>query len=384
VKRFALGKWGKYCCQRPYASFNFNTTGMSFGCRIVRGGTFKGMRARFVHTYDDIISTDNLLGAWKEFAKGKRKKQDVQEFQYRLSDNILALHSELAAGTYRHGGYHHFKIADPKPRDIHKASVRDRLVHHALYRRLYPFFDRTFIADSYSCQLGKGTHRAMNRFQAFARKVSRNDTRTCWVLKCDIRKFFASIDHETLLRILRTYISDEHLLALLTNIIDSFCSTPGVEQFAQRGLPLGNLTSQLLVNIYMNEFDQFVKHTLKAKQYVRYADDFVILSADRTELALLLMHIRDFLRTSLKLELHLDKVSISTLASGVDFLGWVHFPDHRVLRTSTKRRMLKAVSGNPGEATTMSYRGMLSHGNAHKLSGQIPTPVSRVAGSKIS
>jgi len=345
---------------------------MSFGCRIVRGGTFKGMRARFVHTYDDIISTDNLLGAWKEFAKGKRKKQDVQEFQYRLSDNILALHSELAAGTYRHGGYHHFKIADPKPRDIHKASVRDRLVHHALYRRLYPFFDRTFIADSYSCQLGKGTHRAMNRFQAFARKVSRNDTRTCWVLKCDIRKFFASIDHETLLRILRTYISDEHLLALLTNIIDSFCSTPGVEQFAQRGLPLGNLTSQLLVNIYMNEFDQFVKHKLKAKHYVRYADDFVLLSHVRNQLNALLPRITAFLKAELKLELHPDKVSIETLASGVDFLGWVHFFDHRVLRTATKKKMFRRIEETEGRVKTVqSYLGLLSHGNTRKLREKI-------------
>ncbi len=280
--------------------------------------------------------------------------------------HILVLHHDLAIGTYQHGGYHHFKIADPKPRDIHKASVRDRLVHHALYRQLYPFFDRTFVADSYSCRVGKGTHRAMNQFRSCAQKVSQNDTRICWVLKCDIRKFFASIDQQTLMEILHSYIPDERTLSLMKNIIGSFSSTE-----TGKGLPLGNLTSQLLVNIYMNEFDQFAKHTLKARHYIRYADDFVFLSRDRDQLVSLLPRIRDFLHEKLKLELHPKKVSIATLTSGIDFLGWVHFPDHRVLRTSTKRRMLRAMSGNPSEATVASYRGMLRHGNAWKLSARI-------------
>ncbi|MFZ2555469.1 MAG: reverse transcriptase domain-containing protein [Minisyncoccia bacterium] len=166
-----------------------------------------------------------MLEAWKEFVRGKRKKKDVQEFQYRLMDNILALHRDLATQTYVHGPYHAFNISDPKPRNIHKAIVRDRLLHHALYRKLYPFFDRTFIADSYSCRKGKGTHKAMNRFRAFAYKASRNHTRTCWVLKCDIRKFFASIDQDVLMRILATHIPDERILNLIKRIITSFSST---------------------------------------------------------------------------------------------------------------------------------------------------------------
>ena len=278
--------------------------------------------------------------------------------------NILALHRELATGTYQHVGYHHFKISDPKPRDIHKASVRDRLVHHAMYRKLYPFFDRTFISDSYSCRLGKGTHKAMSRFRAFAYQVSKNNTRTCWVLKCDIKKFFASIDQQVLMKIVGRYVPDERVRALVATVVGSFCATPGV---AHIGLPLGNLTSQLLVNIYMNELDQFVKHKLKARYYVRYADDFVILSADRNYLLETLSFMKVFLHDTLKLEMHPNKVSISTLASGVDFLGWVHFPDHRVLRTSTKQRMFKAISGNSKEETLVSYRGMLGHGNAKKL-----------------
>src|SRR3989344_5845407 len=202
-------------------------------------------------------------------------------------DNILALHNDLKDGTYKHRPYHAFKISDPKPRDIHKATVRDRLVHHAIYRQLYPFFDHTFTADSYSCRKGKGTHRAMDRFREFAYKVSRNHTRTCWVLKCDIKKFFASIDQQILLDIVTRYIPDKRIINLITEIVGSFRSNhdiiiPNAAAFSSmictKGLPLGNLTSQLLVNVYMNEFDQFVKHKVKAKYYIRYADDFVILS----------------------------------------------------------------------------------------------------------
>ena len=277
--------------------------------------------------------------------------------------NVLALHHELSAGGYWHGGYHHFRIADPKPRDIHKASVRDRLVHHALYRKLYPFFDRTFISDSYSCRKEKGTHRAMNRFRAFAYQVSKNNTRTCWVLKCDIRKFFASIDQQILLRIIEKYIPDSRICALIKNIVGSFSSTG-----KGKGLPLGNLTSQLLVNIYMNEFDQFVKHNLKAKHYIRYADDFVTLSSSREELVETLSYMKVFLRDRLKLALHPDKVSIKTLASGVDFLGLVHFPDHRVLRTATKQRMFRTLQTSREKPEVLhSYLGMLSHGNSYKL-----------------
>jgi retron-type reverse transcriptase len=319
------------------------------------------------HTYEAIISPDNLLDAWKEFLRGKQKKRDVQAFEYNLVENISQLHDELASGTYRHGPYSHFRISDPKPRDIHKARVRDRLTHHAIYRVLYPYFNRTFIPDSYSCRLDKGTHRAIAAFKRYAYRASKNHTKTLWVLKCDVRKFFASIDHEVLLGILRYHISDERTLALLQNVIESFYSTA-----SGKGLPLGNLTSQLLVNVYMNEFDQWVKHRLKARYYLRYADDFVVLSVDRIELEALLPHIREYLRDTLKLELHPNKVSISTLASGIDFLGWVHFPDHDVLRTSTKRRMLKALQGEPEEATLASYRGLLSHGNAHTLAALIP------------
>ena len=329
------------------------------------GGAFK----RFSHKHDDIISVENLLEAWKEFIRGKRGKRDVQEFQLHLMDNIFSLHEDLKNKTYKHSTYKHFKISDPKPRDIHKASVRDRLLHHAIYRILYPYFDKKFIADSYSCRINKGTHRALKRFNHFAGKVSKNNTKQCWILKCDIRKFFASIDHNSLRYIIMNYVEDENVILLLTQIIDSFETAPGTLRHTQdkKGLPLGNLTSQLLVNIYMNEFDQFVKRELKFKYYIRYADDFVILSHDRNALIENVRYIERFLKGRLKLELHPDKVFIKTLSSGVDFLGWVHFPHHRVLRTTTKRRMLKNLALGGSTAKCASYLGMLKHGNTYKI-----------------
>lgn len=324
------------------------------------------MKIQLVHNFEDIVSLDNLLEAWKEFLKGKGKKKDVQEFSFRLMDNIISLHQDLVYYTYKHGGYQAFSICDPKPRNIHKASVRDRLLHHAIYRRLYLFFDKTFIADSFSCRIGKGTHKALDRFRSVAFMVSKNNTKTCWVLKCDIKKFFASIDHDNLMNILRKYIPNKDILRLLETVISSFSvSDP------KTGLPLGNLTSQLFVNIYMNEFDQFVKHRLKAKHYIRYADDFVLMSENKNWLEEKIPAINNFLQHELKLVLHPQKVYIKTLASGVDFLGWVHFPDCRVLRTTTRKRMKKKIGTAVKAETINSYLGLLGHGNTHKLRKEV-------------
>ena len=329
-------------------------------------------KIQFIHKYEDIISVENLLEAWKEFLSGKKKRKDVLEFQRHLMFNTSLLHKELEAKIYKHSDYEAFNISDPKPRIIHKAQVRDRLLHHAIYRILYPFFDRKFISDSFSCRKNKGTHRALDRFTEFARRESKNYTQTVWVLKCDVRKFFASIDQTILFEILQKHIADRELLGLLKNIIASFNSGA-----CGRGLPLGNLTSQLLVNIYMNEFDQYVKHKFKAKYYIRYADDFVILSQDRVRLENILLDIRLFLHERLKLDLHPDKVFIKTVASGVDFLGWVHFPYHRVIRTSTRRRMFRKLEEDQRREVVASYLGMLSHGNSRKLAGFI-FPLSRL------
>jgi RNA-directed DNA polymerase len=321
------------------------------------------VRLRLVHVYDNIVSIENLLVSWQEFLRGKRKRKDVAKFSLTFIDSIIQLHEELVEKTYRHGSYFAFKISDPKPRNIHKAGLRDRIVHHAVYRILYPYFDRKFIFDSYSCRKNKGTHKAVNRFREFGRKVSHNNTRTAWVLKGDIKKFFANIDHEILKNILRKYIEDIDALSLLEKIINSFDTKDNVNV----GIPLGNLTSQLLVNIYMNEFDQFVKRKLKAKYYIRYADDFIIFHEDKLYLEELIPKLSEFLETELKLSLHPKKVFIKTLASGVDFLGWINFTHYRIPRTSTKRRMLKRLQENESKETLASCLGLLGHGNTHKL-----------------
>lgn len=306
---------------------------------------------------------DNLLDAWSEFVIGKRSRKDVQEFELHLMDHLFELHQELSDKTYKHSKYESFVITDPKRRLIHKASVRDRVLHHALYRMLYPFFDKTFAGDSFSCRDNKGMHKAINQFRMFSNQVSLNHTRTCWVLKCDIKKFFASIDHKILIRILEEYVPDLDTRTLLKIIIGSF----ETENRQNVGLPLGNLTSQLFSNVYMNQFDQFVKHKLKIKQYIRYADDFVFLSEDRAFLESLIPTIRSFLLFDLHLTLHPNKIFLKTIASGVDFLGWVHFNDHRVLRTVTKNRMFKRIQEHPTPETIQSYLGLMEHGNTVKL-----------------
>lgn len=320
------------------------------------------MKKQFAKSYKEIIGLENLFAAWHEFVRGKKSKKDVQEFSLHLADNILQLHEELANFSYRHCGYQAFNISDPKPRLIHKAIVRDRILHHAICRQLYPFFDTTFIADSYSCRLNKGTHKAIDRFNAFAGRVSKNHHRTAWVLKCDIRKFFASINQARLLEILNIYIIDKNILRLLEIVIASFHS-----RIAGQGLPLGNLTSQLFCNVYMNEFDQFVKHKLKAKYYIRYADDFVFLSENKSELENMLVSINEFLGQDLELTMHPGKVFISTFASGVDFLGWVNFSEHKILRTKTKKRMFIRIHKQPTNETLQSYLGLMRHGNTYNI-----------------
>ena len=281
--------------------------------------------------------------------------------------NLISLHQDLVAKTYHHSAYHAFKISDPKPRQIHKATVRDRIVHRVIYRILYPYFHQKFIYDSYSCRNGKGTHRAVKRFASGSIKLMRNNTKVVWVLKCDIKKFFASIDQEILLNLLRKRIPDENIIWLIEKVVRSFHSTKlGI------GLPLGNLTSQLFANIYLNELDQFMKHRIKAGYYIRYADDFVIFDRDKDCLLELTSKIADFLAERLKLELHPNKVFLQTISFGVDFLGWVNFSQCRVLRTATKRRMFKRLREAEGKPEAVqSYLGMLSHGNGYKLQRKV-------------
>lgn len=326
-----------------------------------------------------MIAPENLFAAWDIFKIEKRGKIDVMEFEKNLEQHIFQLHRDLKNKTYEHGPYTGFYITDPKRRHIHKAIVRDRILHHAIFKTLNPIFEPTFIADSFSCRIGKGTHKGVERMAQMLRAVSRNGTRECYALKCDVRKFFDSIDHEILLEILGERFKDVDVMWLMRQIVTSFSSGQR-DLFHARGVPIGNLTSQLFANVYMNEFDQFVKHELRVKHYARYTDDFLIISNDHAKLEKLIEPVDMFLKEWLKLALHPDKIQIVKFRKGVDFLGYVQYPHHRLMREQSKHRMLQKLRHaetlyKRGEfdetrlnATLQSYLGALSHADAYRLS----------------
>ena len=316
---------------------------------------------------------ENLLLAWQEFRVGKRKRKDVSEFEMRLEDNLLFLHRELLAGAYRPSPYFSFYITDPKLRHIHKVAVRDRVVHQAVFRILNPIFDRHFIYDSYSSRDNKGTHRAVKRLETFCRKLSRNYHYPVWILKCDIKKFFDSVDHRILIKLISAGFADLQVLGLIELIIGSFHTQTG------KGLPLGNVTSQLFANIYLNELDQFVKHELKVRHYIRYTDDFVNVSRDEVYLESLILKIGKFLFDILKLGLHPRKIICRKFLQGIDFLGYVILPHYIILRTKTKRRMFRKfiqrreelsrglIAEKTYASVFQSYLGTLKHCKGFKI-----------------
>lgn len=327
----------------------------------------------YKNIYPLIISANNLFAAWEVFKGDKRNKPDVAEFEQRVEQHVFQLHRELRDKTYRHGPYYGFWIHDPKRRRIHKAIVRDRVLHHAIFRVLNPIFEPTFIPTSFSCRIGKGTHKGVFAVADMLRTESCNGTRECWVLKCDVKKFFDSVDHAVLIGILERRIKDEDALWLLRGVVESYSTKDG------EGIPIGNLTSQMFANIYMGEFDYFVKHVLHVKRYARYTDDFVVVSSDKQYLESLLEPMRAFLADKLKLELHPKKISIRKYRQGADFLGYVVLPHSIALRTRTKNRMFRKMnerldayrSGTITKATfegaLNSYLGVLSHADAHEL-----------------
>ncbi|MDD2731914.1 MAG: reverse transcriptase/maturase family protein [Candidatus Pacebacteria bacterium] len=329
------------------------------------------------HTFDEIISLENLFCAWDEFKRGKIKKIDVLDFNLFLENNIFCLHKELKLKTYRHSDYTSFYIKDPKLRHIHKACVKDRVLHHAVFKILYPIFDNSFIFDSYSSRINKGTHRAVVRLNRFAKKASKNNARNCYFLKCDILKFFDSIDHKILISLIKKKIKDKDAVWLIEGIIKSYSTS------LLKGIPLGNITSQLFANIYLNELDRFIKDNLRIRYYVRYCDDFLIVSNNFRYLTGIIPKIKTFLKGNLKLSLHPGKIVIKRYHQGVDFLGYVSFPHHIILRTKTKKRMLKRIekrikdlknnkiSKQSFGQTIQSYFGILKHCKSYKLKKEI-------------
>ena len=332
--------------------------------------------------FNDIVSLENLFLAWDSFKSGKQKRKDVQLFEWQLEDNIFKLHRDLKYYKYEHGDYTSFYIQDPKQRHIHKASVRDRVLHHAIFTILNPIFESTFISNSFSCRVDKGTHKGINVLDKMIRQVSSNSFKQCFVLKCDVKKFFDTIDHRILLKIISMRVKDEDAIWILEQIIGSL-SSESTTIFKKKGLPIGNLTSQLFANIYLNELDQFIKHELRIKNYIRYTDDFVIVSDNELYLKNLINSIRSFLSDELGLELHPKKTNISKSHRGVDFLGYIVLPHYRLLRTKTKQRIFRKLKErvrdyNNGTITKQtlnqsfqSYLGVMSHTNAYNLEQEL-------------
>ncbi|MDP3734536.1 MAG: reverse transcriptase domain-containing protein [Nanoarchaeota archaeon] len=292
------------------------------------------MEISTISLFDQLCHYDNLYLAYWKARKGKTQRKYVLDFEEKLQENLLRLQQELQSQTYHPKPLETFILRDPKTRKISKSDFRDRVVHHALCNIIEPLFEKGFIYDSYANRIGKGTLKAVQRFDEFKRNVSKNNTAICFVLKADIKHYFETVDHDILFSILSKRIHDEKALWLIKIILANHSTTA-----PSKGMPLGNLTSQFFANIYLNELDQFVKHTLKAGYYIRYVDDFVILHSSSNLLKMYEQKIGLFLRKKLALELHPHKSKIITLESGIHFLGFRIFYHYRLIR---KKNMHKS------------------------------------------
>lgn len=285
-----------------------------------------------------ICSFSNLLLGSKLAQRGKRFHTDVYQFNCRLEENLLKLKNELETLTWYPGNYRTFYVQESKRRLISAAPYRDRVVHHALCNIIEPLFDKTFIYDSYACRKGKGTHAAADRYTEFCRKAK-------YVLKCDISQYFPSISHEILYEKIAKKIGDKKTLRLCEKIIRSQ-NDQGLFWLSGKGIPIGNLTSQFFANVYLNDFDHWVKEEIGCKFYIRYVDDFVILSDNKKWLNSLISRIEEYL-SSIKLTLHPLKRCVFPVSEGCDFMGYRIFQTHRRLRPSNGyrfRRKLKRLA----------------------------------------
>lgn len=290
----------------------------------------------YKNLYEQICSFENLYNAFCKAKKGKLSRYYCAKFSYFRESEILCLRDELLSGAYKHGNYRCFDIYDPKFRRIKAASFRDRVVHHALCNVIEPIFEKTFIYDSFACRKGKGTLLALERCKKLANRFCDG-----YVLKADISKYFYTIDHKILLNILRRKIKDERTINLCAEIISSSEDNcfreyfPGDDLFAilrPTGIPIGNLTSQLFSNIYLNELDKFVKQTLRYKGYLRYMDDFLLFSVKKSDLWDALCKIKFFLASELRLNLHSKKQVVFPVRRGIDWVGYIIYPDRVKIR----------------------------------------------------
>lgn len=343
--------------------------------------------------YDKICDYEELYQSHIEARKGKRYRDDILMFTDRLEENLIELQNELIWQSYEVGAYRPFYVREPKLRLVMALQYRDRVVQWAIYKQLYPFYDKTFIEDSYACRRGKGTHKAADRLQYWLRQVSRKPG-DWYYLKLDISKYFYRVDHLVLLDILRRRIKDQRLMELLSRIINSEDTRFGLPAgfspeectedmwLADVGMPIGNLTSQLFANIYLNELDQLCKHELRLHYYIRYMDDVIILSDDKRELAEIKDIIENFLHDNLHLDLN-KKTAIRPVWTGIDFVGFRIWATHKKLKKQTARRMIRNVkrlceavqNGKTSKEELLrvaaSYNGILGHCNSYGLRNKL-------------
>jgi RNA-directed DNA polymerase len=288
---------------------------------------------RYANLFPNITAFDNLYLAFRKAAKGKRRKSEVAAFEFDLETNLFTLQEELQQQTYQHGAYRSFVIHDPKRRVISAAPFRDRVVHHALCNIIEPIFDCTFIGDSYANRIGKGNHKALARAQQFSRTYP-------YVLQCDLRQYFPSIDHILLLEIIKRKIEDTSVIWLCQQILKSgegvltqeyqmqfFAGDDLLSVLRPRGLPIGNLTSQFWGNVYLNELDQTIKRNLQCTAYLRYVDDFLLFAHQKNQLWEWRHAIIQNLNR-LRLTLHEKSSTVYPSSNGIPFLGFVVFPTH--------------------------------------------------------
>lgn len=295
--------------------------------------------------FDQLTDFGNLLSAYKRAARVHRDRISVQAYEYDLEERLLSLQDRLKEGTYAFGSYHTFMVHDPKTRRIAAAPFEDRVVHHAIHAVIAPLFEPDFIEDSYACRKGKGSHRALLRCFSLAQTYR-------FVLKCDIATYFDSVNGHILFSLLAAKVNDEQLLALLTRLINGGAQTaPDAQQHlftddsniapGDRGIPIGNLTSQLFANIYLNELDRFVTTEFPDHPYLRYMDDFLVFGTGKRALWHIQAAVRRFLTRRLRLTLHPRKVSVTPIRAGLDALGYVTRPDRIRLRHRNLVRYLQ-------------------------------------------
>lgn len=301
---------------------------------------------RLNHLWPPIITFDNLLLAYYKARRGKQRKSSVADFTLNLESELLTLQQQLTDGNYQPGEYRLFTIYERKPRTIAAAPFRDRVVHHALLNVVEPLLDKRFISDSYACRQGKGVHQAVDRYQIWAKRYR-------YALKMDIWQYFPSIDHLLLKDTLRHRLKDKSVLALFDQLIDTAppvklppiwyagddLFTPGERR---TGIPIGNLTSQFLANLYLDDFDHFLKEQCRLPAYLRYVDDFVVLGDDKHQLHDLREIIRDYLATY-RLRLHPHKAHIVPTRQGLNLLGYFVQPHHRYLRNDNGHRFARKL-----------------------------------------